>query len=228
MFDYSDNIHFVGYQLDHYYGTNNWPWRMCAEVTGVSISTVRKYYNQQWEVEQEKFDLINQALNKLDFSNREIKLLTTQKEQYFAVDGHYEIKVIPFPKETPIEEKRIHKELKTKFPIHPNIKIELPDKAGLYLLCQIVSPAHLPSTRFYLVKVGKSTNLHKRVNAYNGMNPFASCVDYKRYPPSQVDNAEIRYHEKMEKKWTRQGNTEWFVVPESDYVNILAKGFDAL
>ena len=107
MFDYSDNIHFVGYQLDHYYGTNNWPWRMCAEVTGVSISTVRKYYNQQWEVEQEKFDLINQALNKLDFSNREIKLLTTQKEQYFAVDGHYEIKVVPFPKETPIEEKRI-------------------------------------------------------------------------------------------------------------------------
>ena len=74
MFDYSDNIHFVGYQLDHYYGTNNWPWRMCAEVTGVSISTVRKYYNQQWEVEQEKFDLINRyKIEKSPLKSRTLK-----------------------------------------------------------------------------------------------------------------------------------------------------------
>lgn len=110
---------------------------------------------------------------------------------------------------------------------------EWPKRSGLYLLCQINCKSDDPDKLFYSVKIGKSTNLHQRIRSYSGSNPFASCIDVVYFPPSKIDEMELRYHWAMGKKtkrknWLRQGNTEWFIIPEEDYKEILEKGFSAI
>lgn len=227
MFDYTDDIHFVSLQLNHYYGFSNWPWRLCGEIVGVSASTVRKYYNQEWLCDsKEKVDAIQNAINNLDYSNFEVKKLTLQTGQYFLKEGK-QVDFVPFKKETPLEEKIIYDKLSTKYNIDGGIKIKWPEKPGLYLFCQIVSPCHRPKEKFYIIKVGKSQNLNKRIQSYNGMNPFATCIDVKLLPSKDVDMMETKYHMQLNKKYLRQGGTEWFIVPEEDYINILNLGFNA-
>lgn len=228
MFNWTDDIHFVAIQLNHYLGKDGWSYRLCSDFVGCSASSVSKYLRQEWECSPEKAALINKAIFELEYKNCEIKLLTPQKERYFLDAQHSRAIKKPFEKDTPIEAKRIYKELQTKYPQTGKVEFVWPDKGGVYLLAQIVSPPTRPAERYYIIKVGKSTNLHKRISAYKGMNPFAVCIDVKQVPPRDIDATEIKYHMLLNKRYLRQGNTEWFVVPEQDYEKILKKGFDAL
>lgn len=224
FFDWTDDIHFVGYQLDHLYSC--WPWRLLGEIVGVSESTARKYYNQDWIIEDDdQRAFVEKALEELDFSTREIKFLTVQEQRCFVKGRTCQCYFEDFPKDTGIEERSIQK----VFPMMANGTVNWPTQPGIYLMCQMGCPANQPDRKFYLIKVGKSTNLRNRIQSYNGMNPLVHCLDVKTVLTGEAaSNLETNMHNRLSKKYVRWGNTEWFVVPEEDYFQILAKGIKAL
>lgn len=224
IFDWDDDIHFVGYQLDHLY--SSWPWRLLGEIMGVSAITARKYYNQDWIIDDDdKRAFVEKKLEELDFSTREIKFLTVQDQRCFVKAHTHECYFKDFEENTSIADRSVQK----VFPLMSNGKSDWPTLPGIYLMCQMGCPANQPDRIFHLIKVGKSTNLRNRIQSYNGMNPLIHCLDTKTTNNgTEASNLESRMHERLGKKYVRWGNTEWFVVPEEDYFLILSKGISAL
>lgn len=226
MFNYVDNIHFVAKQLDFYYGASReWPWRLCADLVGVSVATVRKYYSLKWDLNIDEKNIVNGIYKNIDFNKKEIKLLTPTEYNYFLDKDNVEI----------ISKKKINKDLQkeqeriifpAKHPIIHKCRYTWTEKGGVYLLCQITCPCDRPNEKYFLVKVGKSTNLNRRISSYRGSNPFAHCIDIQE--TRNLHNVEKKYHQRMKQKWEQQAGTEWFVVSEEDYKEILQKGFAAL
>lgn len=236
MFDWVDDIYFVAFQLNHYLGIGNWPLRLCAECVGCSISSVKKYYlipSRYYCIssavyageDPEKEDLIKKEMLKLKFENYEIELLTAKTYKFYLNIKTLEVNKQFIKKEKLFEEefKEKIKEFQTKY----SLSESWPDNSGVYLLAQIVSVPTRPEDKYYIIKVGKSVNLNQRINSYKGMNPFAICIDIQQTSSREVNATEIKYHQLLNKKYYRQGNTEWFIVPEEDYEKILKKGFDA-
>lgn len=98
------------------------------------------------------------------------------------------------------------------------IKVEHSNKdleyAGLYMLAQqIVENGKIIN----LIKVGKSTNLRKRLDSYHGMNPFAKCIATKKVFKEDLDKCEKDFHLILGVKNTRYGNTEWFICSDEEY-----------
>lgn len=230
MFDYTDDIHFIGLQLDRYYGKRVWPWRLCAEAVGCSITTVRKYYEQDWKVTSEGQKIISQLFQKMkNAPKNELHFLTPQNFRFFLNGISMTLtkqKITENEKEH--QEEIIKEQFELKYPQSDNYEMVWSNKGGLYLLAQIVCLPSKPSEKYYIIKVGKSTNLQQRIKSYKGMNPFAKCIDIKELAPRFIDDTEIKYHQSLDKKYNRQLGTEWFVVPKEDYIKIVKKGFDAL
>jgi hypothetical protein len=226
MFNWIDDIHFVALQLNHYCG-HAWSYRLCSDFVGCSSSSVSKYLKQNWNLTEEQSKILKKIIKTLNYDNYEIKLLTPQKERYFLDATKTQVIKKPFPKNTPVEEKRIVKEFTTKYSFNNKVQIKWTDKGGVYMLAQIVSPPTRPGERYYLIKVGKSQSLNKRISAYKGMNPFALCIDIEIFSSRFIDDAETRYHNLLDSKYQRQNGTEWFVVPVEDYEVFLNYGFDA-
>lgn len=230
MFDYSDDIHFVSWQLDRIYGERAWPWRLCAEAVGCSITSVRKYYLQEWKVSKEQQQILTKMIEqvKKDTQNK-IYFLTPQTHQYFLDKKTMSLikQEINKNKKTR-EENVIEEKIELKYPNSDKYETIWSNKGGLYLLAQIVCLPGRPNEKYFLIKVGKSTNLQQRIKSYKGMNPFAKCIDIKELAPRFIDDTEIKYHQLLDKKYSRQLGTEWFVVPKEDYIKIVKKGFEAL
>lgn len=224
VFDWVDDIHFVGYQLDHLYGS--WPWRLLGEIVGVSESTARKYYNQDWIIEDdEQRAFVEKALSKLDFTTREIKFLTVQDQRCFVKGRTCQCYFEDFDKNVGIEQRSVQK----VFPLMSNGRNDWPNLPGIYLMCQMGCPVNQPDRKFHLIKIGKSTNLRSRIQAYNGMNPLVHCLDVQIVNNgAEATELESKMHTKLGKKYSRWGNTEWFLVPEEDYFEIIAKGIKVL
>ena len=73
-----------------------------------------------------------------------------------------------------------------------------------------------------MVKIGKSTNLPKRMDGYNSMNPLLwRCGFSKEY------DKETYYHSLIREKSIARckGSKEWFIVSEETYYEMCAKGF---
>lgn len=93
---------------------------------------------------------------------------------------------------------------------------------GLYMLSQqIVEDGHIIN----LIKVGQSTNLKKRLHSYQGMNPFAKCVDTMELLAEDLDEYEKAYHTMLGTKNKRYGQTEWFVCDDEQYNYWINKKF---
>lgn len=227
MFNYIDDIHFVGIQLDHMYGKENWPWRLCAELIGCSNATVRKYYKQDWNFTPDQVNIIKKALKALDYKNNEIKFLTPQTHNYW-IDGHMRVhkmeKINPVMSAIKCEEKT----LELKHRLSDKYEIQWPNASGLYLLAQVICITSRPNEKYFIIKVGKSQNLAKRIQSYRGMNPFATCIDTLEIVSNRVDETEIKYHMMLSKRYERQLNTEWYIVSEEEFEKIVKNGFDAL
>ena len=226
VFDWVDDIHFVGYQLDHLYGVDRWPWRLLGDIVGVSTSTARKYYNEDWYIEDdEQREFVEKTLKDLDFKTLEIKFLTLQKQRCF-VNTSFHCYFEDFPKDGDYEQRSVQQVL----PLMSNGKADWPTNPGIYLLCQIGCICNQPDRKQYLIKIGKSTtNLRNRIQSYHGMNPLSHCLDVCATNNGiEASDLEAKMHEKLGKKYARCGNTEWFLVPEKDYINILAKGIKYL
>ena len=86
--------------------------------------------------------------------------------------------------------------------------------SGLYLLAQQVV---VDGKIINLIKVGQSKNLRKRLMSYQGMNPFAKCIDTIACVPDKLDAAEASYHKRLGVKNQRYGNTEWFICSDEEY-----------
>ena len=226
-YDYTDEIKFIGYQLDQYY-PNGWPWRMCAEIVDCSISTVRKYYELHYIPPEE-------LLVKCNFSQKEIKRLCYDDYVYF-VDG---INLTVHKKKKIIQKDEIlslltitsnHEELINASKQNNYLKdyeYIYPETSGLYMLSQIICNPQNPEEQLFLIKVGKSTNLKQRIRSYKGANPLAKCISYKKLPQSKIDNAEIKAHIMLSNmKGIRCNNTEWYAMSEHHYIQFLKFGFN--
>lgn len=217
-----DEIHFVNEQLDHYYGVDNWPRRFCSEIVNCSDSTHRKYSNQDWALTWEEYDYIHSLF---DFSQREIKKLIwdDDKYKYYAGKGRIIKKAID---DIPNPKNLIEDPTPLLIKAKPDYNYIYPDKSGLYMLAEIVSPANRPNEQYYLIKIGQSTNLKNRINSYKGMNPFACCIDTLLCPSKDLDALELYWHDKLAGFGGHsQAGTEWYVMPKDRYEKLIELGF---
>ena len=123
-----------------------------------------------------------------------------------------------------------YQEIYDNTPIYENIadpkRKEAPKTCGLYLIGNtIFNP--FSNNRFYLVKVGLSTNLYNRMKAYRTMNPFIFHIDYKEIDKEEVYKAETSCHIKLSKKALSRSDDadEWFILSRQNYKKICEKGF---
>lgn len=106
------------------------------------------------------------------------------------------------------------------------LRFSAPEENGLYL----VGSTHFnPFTKeeFYLVKVGTSKNLNKRMKQYKGTNPLMFHIDY--YPtnntlPLYECDCHMVLYENCE--GIIEGCDEWVKVSRDTYLEICEKKFN--
>ena len=120
-------------------------------------------------------------------------------------------------------------------------KDNLPHTSGLYLIGNTVFNP-ITDEKFYLVKIGMSTNLFQRMRSYESSNPMVFHIDYKIIEPKIVCSRyklkneigriikaeEEKYHEIL-KNVSLCGfdySKEWFHVSEEIYKQICEKKFN--
>lgn len=105
------------------------------------------------------------------------------------------------------------------------LKFKAPIDSGLYL----VGSTHFnPHTKeeIYLIKVGTSKNLQRRMNDYKGSNPLMFHIAF--LPHKQQTHSEKFYHYwlSMICQGQVEGCAEWFKVSKTNYLLICEKGFN--
>ena len=109
-------------------------------------------------------------------------------------------------------------------------KKEVSSDPGVYLIGETrFNPQN--EEKFYLVKVGKSRNLEKRMKQYRVTNPMVYHIDYFpfRYDePSMYGSFEnlCGYILASITKGRVDGTEEWYLVNQQDYIEICNKGFN--
>ena len=227
-YTYCDIVPFILYQLENYGLTCS--YAQIGEIVGCSATTIRKYdnaslvYTEQGRARKMPASLI-EKLKDFPFPNNQIKTLHDDEVNYIwiaGINGPYKKK-----KEkrelAPLTDLTIYNP-KLK---HNTIDFVYPTTSGLYMLAQVVCVPHRLNDRYFLIKIGMSeTNLNQRIKSYKGTNPFAICIDTKQISKQDTKNQESFWHQKMEKKYDRMNNTDWFVVPYEDYLRFLEHGFN--
>lgn len=105
---------------------------------------------------------------------------------------------------------------------------EVPKESHISALYLVGNTNFNPFTKeeFYWIKVGKTTDLKKRMKSYATHNPMLWRADYIEVPSTQLDFSEQICHHILNKYGTRDKNSnEWFEVPREIYLAICAKGF---
>lgn len=101
---------------------------------------------------------------------------------------------------------------------------ELPEKPGIYLLVQIIRDLE-DNNSYYAIKVGKSSNLRKRVKSYKGMNPGCACIDF--FSCYNYSEQEEKFHNKiMQAGGYCCGGNEWFSISKENFNKILKNGLN--
>jgi len=110
--------------------------------------------------------------------------------------------------------------IKTKF--DDGIDYNTPIEGGLYFIGEThFNP--ITHEEFYWVKIGKSSNLAKRMRQYNTCCPMLWRIDFA------VDEEDLEefYHDLLYKEAiaTCNHNEEWFMVDRKTYLEMCEKGF---
>ena len=106
--------------------------------------------------------------------------------------------------------------------------MEVPKDSHIYALYLVGNTNFNPFTKeeFYWIKVGKTTDLKKRMKSYATHNPMLWRADYLKVSSEHLDFSEQICHHILNKYGTRDNNSnEWFEVPREIYLAICAKGF---
>lgn len=99
---------------------------------------------------------------------------------------------------------------------------------GIYLLGQtIFNP--ITSARFYLIKVGLSSDLDKRMKDYRTTNPLVFHIDFKVLAGvygKDLYSIEKKCHTKLRDicLYEMEDAREWFIVDRKTYLDICKKG----
>lgn len=98
---------------------------------------------------------------------------------------------------------------------------------GLYLIgCVFMNPH--TREEFYWIKVGSSTNLHRRIKEYASLCPMIWKNSYLyRKDMNRARQEETRCHKRLEQICIERGfgSNEWFRVEREAYLNICQMGF---
>lgn len=108
-----------------------------------------------------------------------------------------------------------------KNPFEDGINYDVKPEAGLYFIGEThFNP--ITHEEFYWVKIGKSTNLKKRMNQYNTCCPMLWRID-----TSFDYDKEEYYHNRLYRECvaTCNHNEEWFMVDRETYLEMCEKGF---
>lgn len=102
------------------------------------------------------------------------------------------------------------------------INYDTPNEPGLYFLGEThFNP--ITHEEFYCVKIGRASNLRRRLKEYDTHNPMLWRIDYS------VDNEEMEhyYHHRLYDVAiaTCNHNKEWFFVDRQTYLEMCEKGF---
>lgn len=228
-YSYHDHVNFVLWQLDHYNALCS--LRQKSEIIGCSVTTINKYDKLGLDYGYWRglsSDLIK-ILQDFPFKDNQIKTLIDQDANllYYVDKQHDVYSKKKEPKQpAPLVQDITQFDLKIKGAFNTNYSHKYPQQPGLYMMAQIICHPTQINTRYFLIKIGMSTtNLNQRINSYKGMNPFAACVDYQIIY-KDVRHYENIWHHKMDTRYERQGNSEWYIVPFEDYTNFLQYGFN--
>lgn len=127
---------------------------------------------------------------------------------------------IPLTKKKKIQSTRINHCNNSDY-YDDRIDYSVPEGRGLYFIGGTRYDRDLQKV-IHVVKIGKSTNLPKRMDGYNSMNPLLwRCGFSKEY------DKETYYHSLLREKSIARckGSKEWFIVSEETYYEMCAKGF---
>ena len=106
------------------------------------------------------------------------------------------------------------------------MSIYLIDKSGIYLMGQIAKEINT-SQEIYMIKIGQSKNLRKRISQYKTVNPYCKCID--TIISDNYNSLEKQYHKKIKSiNGTQIDNTEWYIVSKTLFEKCLKYGFDII
>lgn len=103
-------------------------------------------------------------------------------------------------------------------------KTEFP---GLYMIGQCIFNPYTKE-EFYLLKIGQSANINKRLRQYKTYNPHMYLIDtLETRKNNTAKSLESTCHGFLEYKchFESYEDTEWFLVSKDFYLNISEKGF---
>lgn len=106
--------------------------------------------------------------------------------------------------------------------------IKIPNKDKVCALYLVGNTNFNPFTKeeFYWIKVGKTTDLKKRMKSYATHNPMLWKADYKLVSKQTMHFYESACHHILNSYGTRDENSqEWFQVSREIYLSICDKGF---
>ena len=78
---------------------------------------------------------------------------------------------------------------------------------------------------FYWIKVGKTTDLNKRMRSYATHNPMLWKADYKIVSHEHLNSHEQLCHCILKTYGEQENYSEWYQVSRETYLNICDKGF---
>lgn len=159
----------------------------------------------------------------------EIATECPEVEKYWIIDSAWTFWEDRFQKKSEITEK-IEITVITSLPKEKEVKVfedginyEAPAEAGLYM----VGETHFDPTTddtYYMVKIGKSSCLRKRMSQYNTSNPMLWRIGYY----VGACDREEEFHRKLKKIAYRsfKHNNEWMLVDRETYLALCEQGFD--
>jgi len=106
--------------------------------------------------------------------------------------------------------------------------VEIPKEEKITALYLVGNTNFNPFTKeeFYWIKVGKTTDLYKRMKSYATHNPMLWKADYKIVPNEYLSSNEQICHFILKEYGTQDTNSqEWYQVSREVYLEICTKGF---
>ena len=113
-------------------------------------------------------------------------------------------------------------------PVEWALEVDETEQAGLYFICMpLIDDEHT-----YIMKVGKASNIHKRMIQYKSMNPLG--MHYANYntlilPEMELRLAELRCHNFLAQfsVGVVEGTTEWFIIENEKWQEQLFEIFNS-
>ena len=109
-----------------------------------------------------------------------------------------------------------------------SLTVDSTEQSGLYFICQPTFDCNAEEE--WILKIGKSNNIHKRMLQYKSMNPLGFHSEYNTLPipASELRVAEMRCHNFLAKFaiGVLEGTNEWFIVKHGETLEQLWEIFD--